>query len=139
MKITNYGPVKNLSPLLKGKGCRRKKIKKITSITHNTAEAHPHSKIWVCRCRPYPSICKNRILTKSLPEKDLPILVVACSLYLVGYPPKHQMAWLDIFQSNFPITLFYCFGLILIGVLYGLKSGPFYSVFCYLRISFVLR
>jgi hypothetical protein len=28
MKITNYGPVKNLSPLLKGKGCHRKKIKK---------------------------------------------------------------------------------------------------------------
>jgi hypothetical protein len=25
MKITTYGPIKNLSPLLKGKGCHRKK------------------------------------------------------------------------------------------------------------------
>jgi hypothetical protein len=24
-KITSYGPIKNLSPLLKGKGCHRKK------------------------------------------------------------------------------------------------------------------
>jgi hypothetical protein len=30
---------------------------------------------------------------------------------------------------------FYRFGLILIDVLYGLKSGPFYGVFCYLRKS----
>jgi hypothetical protein len=25
MKITTYGPIKNLSPLLKGKACHRKK------------------------------------------------------------------------------------------------------------------
>jgi hypothetical protein len=25
MKITTYGPIKNLSPLLRGKGCHRKK------------------------------------------------------------------------------------------------------------------
>jgi hypothetical protein len=25
MKITTYGPIKNLSPLLKGKGCHREK------------------------------------------------------------------------------------------------------------------
>jgi hypothetical protein len=30
-KLQNYGPIKNLSPLLKGKGCHRKKWKKITS------------------------------------------------------------------------------------------------------------
>jgi hypothetical protein len=30
MKNTTYGPIKNLSPLLKGKGCHREKIKKIT-------------------------------------------------------------------------------------------------------------
>jgi hypothetical protein len=47
MKITNYVPIKNLSPLLKGKGCHRRN-KKITSITLNIAEAHPHSKIKVC-------------------------------------------------------------------------------------------
>jgi hypothetical protein len=27
MKITNYGPIKNLSPLLKGKGCHRENEK----------------------------------------------------------------------------------------------------------------
>ena len=43
MKITTYGPVKNLSPLLKGNGCHRKN-KKITLFTHNIVEAHPHSK-----------------------------------------------------------------------------------------------
>jgi hypothetical protein len=43
LKITTYGPIKSLSPLLKGKGRHREKIKKITSITHNIAEAHPHS------------------------------------------------------------------------------------------------
>jgi hypothetical protein len=58
------------------------KMKKITSITHSTVEAHPHSKIWVCHCRPYPLICKNRVLTKILPEKDLPTSVVTCPLYL---------------------------------------------------------
>jgi hypothetical protein len=30
MKITTYGPIKNLSPLLKGKVCHREKNKKIT-------------------------------------------------------------------------------------------------------------
>jgi hypothetical protein len=29
MKITTYGPIKNLSPLLKGKGCHREKIRKL--------------------------------------------------------------------------------------------------------------
>jgi hypothetical protein len=81
MKITKYGPIKNLSPLLKGKGCHRRN-KKITSITHNIAEAHPHSKIWVCRCHPYPSISKNRVLTKILPGKDLPILAEVSLLFL---------------------------------------------------------
>jgi hypothetical protein len=27
MKITNYGPIKNLSPLMKGKGCHRENEK----------------------------------------------------------------------------------------------------------------
>jgi hypothetical protein len=29
MKITTYGTIKNLSPFLKGKGCRRKKERKL--------------------------------------------------------------------------------------------------------------
>jgi hypothetical protein len=86
MKNYKLWPIKNLSPLLKGKGCHRKNEKeKLHQITHNIVEAHPHSKIWVCRCRPYPSICKNRVLTKILPEKDLPTLVATCPLCL-GWP-----------------------------------------------------
>jgi hypothetical protein len=84
-KNTSYGPIKNLSPPLKGKGCHRKNGKRLHQITHSTIEAHPHSKIWVCRCRPYPSICKNRVLTKIQPEKDLPTSVVTYPLYL-GWP-----------------------------------------------------
>jgi hypothetical protein len=49
------------------------------------------------------------------------------------------MTWFDNFQSNFSIAPFYCFGLVLIDVLYGLKSGPFYGIFCYLIINFILR
>jgi hypothetical protein len=32
MKITTYGPIKNLSPLLKGKGCLRERIRKLHSL-----------------------------------------------------------------------------------------------------------
>jgi hypothetical protein len=79
-KITSYGPIKNLSPLYKRKGCHRKNEKILHKITLNIAEAHPHSKIWVCRCRPYPSICKNQALTKIPPEKVLP---TSAAIYLL--------------------------------------------------------
>jgi hypothetical protein len=79
-KITSYGQIKNLSPLWKGKGCHRKNEKRLHQITHNIVEAHPHSKIWVCRCRPYPSICKNRASTKIPPEKVLPTSAAICLL-----------------------------------------------------------
>jgi hypothetical protein len=74
-------PLKTFLPSWKEKGVVGKN-KKITSITHNIAEAHPHSKTWVCRCRPYPSVCKNRVLTKILPEKDLHTSADASPLYL---------------------------------------------------------
>jgi hypothetical protein len=32
IKITTYGPIKNISPLLKGKGCHREKIRKLLSL-----------------------------------------------------------------------------------------------------------
>jgi hypothetical protein len=32
MKITTYGPIKNLSPLLKAKGCHREKIRKLHGL-----------------------------------------------------------------------------------------------------------
>jgi hypothetical protein len=84
-KFTSYGPIKNLSPLLEGKGCHRKNEKRLHHIRHSIAEAHPHSKIWVFRCRPYPSIYKNWVSTKIPPEKDLPTLVAIFRLYL-GWP-----------------------------------------------------
>jgi hypothetical protein len=77
-KLQTIAPLKTFLPSWKEKGAIGK-IKKVTSIIHNIVEAHPHSKIWVCRCHPYPSICKNRVLTKILLEKDLPISAVAFS------------------------------------------------------------
>jgi hypothetical protein len=82
-KITSYGPIKNLSPPLERKRVPEKKNeKRLHQITHNIVEAHPHSKIWVCRCRPYPSICKNRASTKIPPEKVLPTSAAICLLCL---------------------------------------------------------
>jgi hypothetical protein len=78
-------PLKTFLPLWKGKGCHRKNEKRLHQITHKIAEAHPHSMIWVCRCRPYPSICKNRVLTKIQPEKDLPTSAIIFRLCL-GWP-----------------------------------------------------
>jgi hypothetical protein len=78
-------PLKTFLPSSKEKGAIEKNKKRLHQITHSIAEAHPHSKIWVCRCRPYPSFYKNRVLTKILPEKDLPTSVATCSLYL-GLP-----------------------------------------------------
>jgi hypothetical protein len=73
LKITTYGPIKKPFSPLEWKRVSKGKNKKITSITHNIAEAHPHSKTWVCHCRAYPLVCKNRVLTKIPPRKGLPI------------------------------------------------------------------
>jgi hypothetical protein len=34
----------------------------------------------------------------------------------MSHSPKHQMPWLDIFQSDFSVAPFYCFGLIFINI-----------------------
>jgi hypothetical protein len=45
-KITNHGPIKNLSlPLERKKGAIVKNEKRLHQITHNIIEAHPRSKI----------------------------------------------------------------------------------------------
>jgi hypothetical protein len=44
-KNTNYGTIKSLSPLWKGKGCHVKNEKRLHQSIHNTIEAHPRSKI----------------------------------------------------------------------------------------------
>jgi hypothetical protein len=84
-KLQAMAPLKTFLPLLKGKGCHRKNEKRLHQITHNITEARPHSKIWVCHCCPYSSICKNRVLTKIQLEKDLPTSVVIFPLCL-GWP-----------------------------------------------------
>jgi hypothetical protein len=86
-KITSYAPLKTFLPLWKGKWCHRKNEKRLHQITHNNTEAHPHSKIWVCRCRPYPSICKNRAWTKIPPKKVLPTSAAIC-LLCPDWPPS---------------------------------------------------
>jgi hypothetical protein len=84
-KLQAMAPLKTFLPYYKENGAIGKNEKGLHQITHSNAEAHPHSKIWVCRCRPYPSIYKNRVLTKILPEKDLPTSVATCPLCL-GWP-----------------------------------------------------
>jgi hypothetical protein len=44
-KLQAMAPLKTFLPLLKGKVCHRKNEKRLHQITHNIAEAHPHSKI----------------------------------------------------------------------------------------------
>jgi hypothetical protein len=70
-------------------------------------------------------------------KRTFPLQLQLTHCIWVGHSPKHQVPWLDVFQSDFSITPLYCFGLIFIDVLYSLKPGPFYSIFCYLIISFV--
>jgi hypothetical protein len=44
-KLQAMAPLKTFLPLWKGKWCHRKNEKRLHQITHNIAEAHPHSKI----------------------------------------------------------------------------------------------
>jgi hypothetical protein len=70
-------------------------------------------------------------------KRSFPLQLQFAYCVRIGHSPKHQMPWLNIFQPNFSVTPFYCFGLIFIDVLHSLKSGPLYSIFCYVIISFV--
>jgi hypothetical protein len=45
MKISTYGSIKNLSPLLKEKGCCWKKKENYMVVTHSIFEARLHSRI----------------------------------------------------------------------------------------------
>jgi hypothetical protein len=44
-KSQAMAPLKTFLPLLKGKGAVEKNEKRLHQITHNIAEAHPHSEI----------------------------------------------------------------------------------------------
>jgi hypothetical protein len=130
-------PLKTFLPLWKGKWCHRKNEKRLHPITHNIAEAHPHSKIWLCRCRPYLQFVRTGPRRRYHQKRSFPLQLQFAYCVRIGHSPKHQMPWLNIFQPNFSVTPFYCFGLIFIDVLHNLKSGPLYSIFCYVIISLV--
>jgi hypothetical protein len=68
-------------------------------------------------------------------KRSFPLQLQFTYCVRISHSPKHQMPCLNIFQPNFSVMPFYCFGLIFIDVLHSLKSGPFYSVFCYVVIS----
>jgi hypothetical protein len=70
-------------------------------------------------------------------KRSFPLQLQFAYCVWIGYSPKHQMPWLDIFQSNFSVTPFYSFGLVFIDVLYSPKSGFLYSIFCYVINNFV--
>jgi hypothetical protein len=73
MKITTYGPIKNLSPLLEGKGCRRKNKESYMVVTHSISEAHLHSRILEYHSHPCLLIYMILVLTKILPRRGPPI------------------------------------------------------------------
>jgi hypothetical protein len=102
-KLHAMAPLKTFLPSWKEKGTIEKMKNDYINITHSIAKAHPHSKIWVCRCRPYPSICKNRALTKIPPEKVLPTSAAICLLCLdwILFEAPNVLAW------YFSIELFY--------------------------------
>jgi hypothetical protein len=82
MKITAYGPIKNLSPLLKRKKRTIGKENKYMVVIHNISEAHLHSKTLEYRFLPCHLTCKTLVLTKIPPESP-PICAVA-SLHFLG-------------------------------------------------------
>jgi hypothetical protein len=123
MKITTYGPVKNLSPLLKGKGCHRGKIRKLHYL-------HIISSKLICVPRSWNVIAvhvfqpvRARSWRRYNQKGTFPLKLKLPHCIRVGHPSKHQMTWLYVFQSYFSVTQFDCFGLVFINVLYGLKSG----------------
>jgi hypothetical protein len=136
-KLQAMAPLKTFLPSWKEKGAIEKMKKRWHHITHSIAEAHPHSKIWVCRFRPYPSIYKNRALTKILPKKDLPTSVATCPVYL-GWPLSEAP---DALVWCFSIELFYHATLLFRPDIYWCalwsEVCPFYSIFYYLIMSFV--
>jgi hypothetical protein len=72
MKITTYGPIKNLSPLLKGKGCHREKKENYMVVTHSIFEARLRSRILEYYSCPCFLTCVIQFLMKILPRRGPP-------------------------------------------------------------------
>jgi hypothetical protein len=131
-------PLKTFLPLWKGKGCHRKKMKKDYIKLHIISP----KLIRIPRSR-YVIVVHILQSVRTGPrrryhqKRSFPLQLQLAYYVRIGHPPKHQVPWLNIFQPDFSFTPFYCFGLVLIDVLHSLKSGPLYSIFCYVIISFV--
>jgi hypothetical protein len=72
IKFTTYGPIKNLSPLLKGKGCRRERKENYMVAKHSISEARLCSRILICHSRPCLLTYMIYVLTEILPRRDPP-------------------------------------------------------------------
>jgi hypothetical protein len=133
-KLQAMAPLKTFLPLWKGKVCHRKNEKRLHII--------PPKLIRIPRSR-YVIVIHILQSVRTGPQRryhqkrSFPLQLQFAYCVRIGHSPKHQMPWLNIFQPDFSVTPFYCFGLIFIDVLHSLKSGPFYSIFCYMVISFV--
>jgi hypothetical protein len=137
-KITSYGPIKNLSPLHKEKGCHRKKMKRDSIKSHIISS----KLVRIPRSRNVVAVhilqsVRTGPRRRYHQKRSYPLQLQFSYCVRISHSSKHQMPWLNIFQPNFCVTLFYCFGLVFIDILHSLKSGPFYSIFCYVIISFV--
>jgi hypothetical protein len=137
-KLQAMALLKTFLPLWKGQGCHRKKMKKDYIKLHIISSKLIH----IPRSR---NIVAVHILqsVRTGPrrryhqKRSFPLQLQFAYCVMISHSSKHQMPWLNIFQSNFSVTPFYCFGLVFIDILHSLKSGPFYSIFCYVIISFV--
>jgi hypothetical protein len=130
-------PLKIFLPLWKGKGCHRKKIKKVYIKLHIISPKLiriPRSR-YVVAVHILQSV-RTRPRRRYHQKRSFPLQLQFAYYVRIGHSPKHQMHWLNIFQPNFSVTPFYCFSLIFVNVLYSLKFGPLYSIFCYMIISF---
>jgi hypothetical protein len=72
MKITTYDPIKNLSPLLKGKWCHRKRKENYMVATHSISEARLRSRILEYHSRPCLLTYMIQVLTKIIPRRGPP-------------------------------------------------------------------
>jgi hypothetical protein len=72
MTVKTYGPINNLSPLLKGKVYCRKKKENYMVVTHSISKTHLHSRILEYHSHPCLLICMILVLTKILPRRCPP-------------------------------------------------------------------
>jgi hypothetical protein len=137
MKITTYGPIKNVSSLLKGKGCHRKKIRKLHSLHVISLKLIRIPRPWYVIAIHVIQSIRSRSRPRYHQKGAFPLKLKLPHCIWVGHSTKHQMSWLDILQFYLAIMPFDCFSLVLIDVVHCLEPNPFYGVFCYFATLFI--